>query len=500
MDFTESDSDALMAIFSSSDLTPRASGAGHNAIEAVIVGAGVSGLLAAHELLRRRPGSRVILVDAGLPLAERRAQPTPPMGGEGGAGLYLGGRLYLGAASLPVMPPVSVPPAMCPVIEGDAYVRRAQEVDALLRDLGARAEWVAEPPEPLARAIQQAREAGIEYITSYPSRRLSPDDKTTVLAGLRQWLTTQGARFIFGARVTVATRADGGFLLTLDSSGAPADAPPIPERLITRALLLAPGRYGAEWLTRVASDVGAEVVALPRAFGVRLEMPVSVYEPLASVNPDPRLQAALADDAYIKTYATCPGGAVSPVARYNALVASGVPALRPADRGPNTTVAILAQPGVTGAAGAWRGGEKAARALNQRAPGRLTIQRLEDARLRRPTSAEALAASPIRPSDASAAPGALHDLYPDAYWAAFEDFLARLERLAPGVTSSDTLLYGPAEERFWHFPTDAHMQTTTPGLFVAGDGPGQSQGIIQASVAGLLAGEGLASALAGAAR
>ena len=39
------------------------------------------------------------------------------------------------------------------------------------------------------------------------------------------------------------------------------------------------------------------------------------------------------------------------------------------------------------------------------------------------------------------------------------------------------------------------MQTTTPGLFVAGDGPGQSQGIIQASIAGLLAGEGLAAYL-----
>ena len=104
-----------MAIFSSSDLTPRASGADHEAIEAVIVGAGVSGLLAAHELLRRRPGSRVMLVDAGLPLAERRAQPTLPMGGEGGAGLYLGGRLYLGAASLPVMPPVSATQIGSPV-------------------------------------------------------------------------------------------------------------------------------------------------------------------------------------------------------------------------------------------------------------------------------------------------------------------------------------------------------------------------------------------------
>ena len=64
--------------------------------------------------------------------------------------------------------------------------------------------------------------------------------------------------------------------------------------------------------------------------------------------------------------------------------------------------------------------------------------------------------------------------------------------------TDDTLVYGPAEERFWGFPTDDMLQTTAPGLFVAGDGAGQSQGIIQASVAGLLAGAGMARALEGA--
>ena len=466
-------------------------------VDALIVGAGVSGLLAAHELLARRPGARVVIVDAGLPLEQRRAQATPPMGGEGGAGFVLGGRLYLGAASLPVMPPVSTPEGMRPVIAGEAYVARAMEMDALLREMGARAEWQAEPPEPLAQAITAARAVGIDYITSYPSRRLSPEDKTAALTGLRQRLLAQGARFLFSARVSVVTRAEDGFLLTLETSpDAPTDAPPIPARLIARTLLLAPGRYGAEWLTNIVRDLCGEVVALPRAFGVRIEVPAAVYEPLTSANPDPRLQVTLANDAYIKTYATCPGGSVSAVARYGALVASGVPALRPADRGPTTTVAILAQPGVSGAASAWREGERAAALLNQRAPGRLTVQLLADVRAGRATTVEALAASPIRPSDASATPGALHDAYPAAYWAAFEDFLARLERLAPGVSAGETLLYGPAEERFWYCPTDAHMQTTTPGLFVAGDGPGQSQGIIQASVAGILAGEGLAGALA----
>ena len=465
--------------------------------DCVIVGAGVAGLMAAHALLRSRPGASALLVDAGLPL-ERRALTASATGGYGGAGLFLGGRLYLGAASLPVAAPVTTPAQLRPVISGEEYLRRANEVDGLLQDLGARAEWQPQPPEPLARAIERAAAVGIEYVASYPSRRLSLDDKQVALGALQGRLTAAGVRFLMQAQVAAVTREGEGYALTLRAvPAADDDAPPVvPAQVLARTLLLAPGRYGTEWLRQIASALDAEVTPLPTTFGVRLEVPAAVYDPLTDVNPDPRLQMTVAGDALLKTYATCPGGVVAPVMRYGALVASGVPQLARERRGPTTTVAILAQPGVEGARGAWRGGEECAPLLNQRQPGRLIVQRLGDARRREATSAAGLTANSVQPSDATAQPGALHDAYPAAYWEAFEPFLGRLDALAPGVSHDDMLLYGPAEERFWGFPTDEGLQTTAPGLFVAGDGAGQSQGIIQASVAGLLAGEGMARALA----
>jgi len=458
--------------------------------------------MAAHAVLQRLPGASVLLVDAGLPLARRRTQATSPTGGYGGAGLFLGGRLYLGAASLPVAAPVTTPEQMRPVISGEDYLRRANEVDALLHALGAQAEWQPLPPEPLERAIARAASVGIEYVTSYPSRRLTLQDKQLALGALQERLEAAGARFLMQARVESVERADAGYAVTLRAVPAADDvAPPmIPAHLSARTLLLAPGRYGTEWLRQITSAVGAQVEALPTTFGVRIEVPATVYDPLTDVNPDPRLQMTVAGDALLKTYATCPGGAVAPVTRYGALVASGIPELNRERRGPTTTVAILAQPGVEGARGAWRGGEECAQALNQREPGRLIVQRLGDVRRREATNGAALTSNSVRPSDPTARAGALHDVYPQAYWEAFAQFIERLDQLAPGVTHDDTLLYGPAEERFWGFPTDNRMQTTAQGLFVAGDGAGQSQGIIQASVAGLLAGEGIARALASAGR
>lgn len=459
--------------------------------DTVIVGSGTAGLLAAHELIQHIPAARVLIVDAGRPLDERERLATSEMGGSGGAGLYLGGRLYLGSASIPMPPPGSTPSAFHTVLEGEDYEVRARDVNALLDEHGAQAHVRAAPDPAIQTAVAAAGSIGLEYVTSYPARFLSLEERRGTLRRLMRGLQERGVAFLFNTRAVLGERTSSMFPVRLGATGDPLE----PAQLCTtRALLLAPGRYGAEWLIETTKRLGASVVPLPVAFGVRLEVPLAAYAPLADINPDPRMQRTLAEDGVIKTYATCPGGYVVPVERYGALVASGVP-LPPAQRTASTTVAVLAQPGVNGARERWRGGAEVARLLNARAPGRLVVQRLADVRAGVPTGAEALAGNAVQPTCANAEPGMLHDVYPAAFWQALEDFLARLDQLAPGVADGDTLVYGPAEERFWYFPTDGQLQTNVPGLFVAGDGAGQSQGIIQAGVTGLLSGAGLAQYL-----
>jgi uncharacterized FAD-dependent dehydrogenase len=458
-----------------------------NSFDTVIVGAGPAGLFAAHALLRAAPSAHLLIVDAGRSLPGRQQLPPTDLGGAGGAGLYLGGRLYLGPATIPVLPPVTVPAALRPILQGDAYLARAQEVDTILRSYGVVADLRQEPSAQLAAAVAAAQRLGLEYTISYPQRVAPADDRRRALSKLLDDLARRGAAQLFRTSVTSARRDGAAFALTLQDLDDPRAT-----RLITaHTLLLASGRYGADWLVASARHLGANVVSLPTTFGVRLEMPLGAYAPLTDVNPDPRLQLALPSDAVIKTYATCPGGLVTALTRYGRLVASGVP-LPLGERGPNTTVAILLQPGAEGSATSWPSGEDYARRLNDAHPGALVVQRLADLRRRIPTSAAALAANSVLPTCETATPGALHDTYPPPFWRAMDDLLSRIATLAPALPSDDLLVYGPAEERFWHVPTDDQMQSTLPGLFVAGDGPGQSQGAVQAAVAGLLAGAGLA--------
>jgi uncharacterized FAD-dependent dehydrogenase len=465
------------------------------AVDLVIVGAGIAGLLAAYRTLQDRPDTSILIVEKGLPLDARRAQTASRLEGFGGAGLYLGGRLFLGPTTLPVLPPVTPPPALRPLLAGEAYLARSAQVNALFTELGISAPVRPAPDGPLAEAVSRAEDAGLEYLTSFPSRQPTVEERFLVLTRLEAILRGGGAHFAFSTCAEGIWREDAkGFAVALAPVSAPESAEAgVDSREVVhaRALVLAPGRYGAEWLVRTADELGADVVALPSAFGVRIELPAAVYDPLTGVYPDPRLQLRLPSDAVIKTYATCAGGVVTAVERYGRLVASGVPRFG-AQRGPNTTLAILLQPGVTGAASTWRGGDEVTATLNARAPGRLLVQRLGDLRARRATTPIDLAANSIQPSHPDALPGDFAEVYPPAYWDALDDLLARLGRLAPGAGGNETLVYTPAEERFWHVPTGEELQTDVPGLFVAGDATGQSQGVIQAGIAGMLAGTGAA--------
>ncbi|HEX6798753.1 MAG TPA: FAD-binding protein [Ktedonobacterales bacterium] len=469
--------------------------------DVIVVGAGMAGLLAALRIGELRSGTRVLVVDAGRPMAERERYGSGDWGGFGGAGLFLGGRVYIGPATIPVLPPTTLPAGAAPILDGAAYEARAREVNALLDALGATAPLRERPDERILAAIAQAEAAGLEYVTSYPARFLSIDERLGVLRGLRGRLANAGVTFRFGARVTAIRRDDqratGYRVRVAASEGSAAEAE---ASFTARALLLAPGRYGAEWLVAMARDLDVRLNALPPAFGVRLELPQAAYAPLTAINPDPRLQRALPSDALAQTYATIPGGRVTAVERYGRLVASAVP-LAAAEKMPTTTLSVLVRPGVEGASadagGAWAGAETYGATLNARYPGRLVVQRMADVRAGRTTTADGLAAGPVTPTHAEAVPGRLDDVYPAVYWQAYDDLLGRIARLAPGVLTEDALAYGPAEEHFWHFPTDAQLQTNQPGVFVAGDAAGLSQGIVQAAVTGLLAGEGVAAYLAG---
>src|SRR5262249_15636236 len=111
-------------------MQPHIHRSGSRRYDVLIVGRGTAGLPAGFAIIRLRRGSGVLVADAGFGPSERGQLAGPQMTGYGGAGLYLGGRLYLGPAMIPVMPPGSAHAELRIVLEGPAYAERAAAVDA----------------------------------------------------------------------------------------------------------------------------------------------------------------------------------------------------------------------------------------------------------------------------------------------------------------------------------------------------------------------------------
>jgi len=71
--------------------------------------------------------------------------------------------------------------------------------------------------------------------------------------------------------------------------------------------------------------------------------------------------------------------------------------------------------------------------------------------------------------------------------------LQALDRLAPGVHSRRTLLYG-VEVKFYsnRIQVNADLETGVKNLFAIGDGAGITRGLLQASTSGIVAAQAIA--------
>ncbi|MEJ2315042.1 MAG: FAD-dependent oxidoreductase, partial [Nitrospirota bacterium] len=94
----------------------------------------------------------------------------------------------------------------------------------------------------------------------------------------------------------------------------------------------------------------------------------------------------------------------------------------------------------------------------------------------------------VAPTLKDATPGDLSFVLPYRYLSDIMEMLEALDRVAPGVNSRHTLLYG-VEVKFYSMQLKLtnSLESQVKNLFAAGDGPGVSRGLIQASVSGVVA-------------
>jgi len=94
----------------------------------------------------------------------------------------------------------------------------------------------------------------------------------------------------------------------------------------------------------------------------------------------------------------------------------------------------------------------------------------------------------VQPTLKSATPGDLSFVIPYRYLTGIIEMLQTLDKLAPGVASPHTLLYGVEVKFYSSRPQlSSSLETEVSNMFAAGDGAGISRGLVEASASGVVA-------------
>ncbi len=452
--------------------------------DVIIIGAGPAGIFAALELVAHG-NSDILMLDKGRKIDNRscparsgdcmNCQPCSIVNGWAGAGAFSDGKLSLN-------------PDVGGNITEYISIEKAEDLigyaDRIYLKFGAGSQVHGLNDKRTEELVYEASKHGIKFVPC-PVRHLGTDRAFDVLKGMYEYLTDSGVEFC-----ELTTAED--ILVSGDRVSGVRISRKNGEVTEIRAnhLVAAPGRGGAQWLSRQAARLGIATKNNAVDIGVRVEVPNSIMDHLTRDIYEAKL--IYYSDTFenkARTFCMNPGGIVSEEHYEEGLVVvNGHSYSDPGLRTGNTNFALLVSTTFTEPFNQpIEYGKYIAKLANMLTGGGIMVQRLGDLLKGRRTSPDRLKKSTTIPTLKSAVPGDLSFVLPDRHLTSIVEALRAFDKLAPNLYSRNTLLYG-CEVKFYSskVEVDRGFQTKVKNLYAIGDGAGITRGLMQASVTGII--------------
>ncbi len=447
--------------------------------DVIIIGSGPAGIFSALEFLKSDKALKVLILEKGRDITLRRCPSkerqisctTCPecdlLSGWGGAGAYSDGKLSLSP---------EVGGFLSRYMELDRVQSMIDYVDGIYMQYGAPEQIFGDHPEDIQSIARQASQNNLELIPS-KIRHIGTDRCLNVLKKMKDRL---------GEKTDIIFQAEAEQVLLQDNTYkgvALKDG----RKFYSGFLVLAPGREGSKWLEEEARRLKLTQLKNPVDLGVRVELPASVMEHLTKATYEPKLvfYSKKFDDR-VRTFCVNPYGEV--VKEYLKGIWTVNGHSYTDRRTVNTNFALLVSTYFTEPFDEPISyGRYIAQLANFIGKG-VIVQRLGDLQAGRRSTHERIAKGIVKPSLRDATPGDLSFALPYRYLSDILEMLEALDKIAPGVNSRHTLLYG-VEVKFYSMQLKLtnNLETEIQNIFAAGDGAGISRGLIQASASGVVA-------------
>ena len=450
-----------------------------NTFDVIIVGGGPAGLFAAYWLAEHSNLS-VALIEKGQAV-DKRDCPIPRTGkcvhckpschilsGYGGAGLFSDGKLNfihkLGKTDLTQF--LSPHAAEKLIVDTETVFNRfGMDATVFPADMTA------------ARSLRKdAKKHGIDLLL-IRQKHLGSDCLPRHIDGMCEYLRNKGVALKSGENVSDVLTHEGRV------SGVVTDK----AEYEAKAVILAPGRVGAEWIGEIARKFKLAVSQRGIEVGVRVEVHNDIMSDVTDVIYDPTyfVQTNRYDDS-TRTFCTNPGGFVA-LENYQDFVCVNGHAYQN-KKSSNTNFAFLSKAVLTDPVSDNQGyGMAIGKLATLIGGGKPILQRYGDLKRGRRSTWNRLSKGYIEPTMTNVTPGDLSIALPERILSNLCDGLEQLNNVLPGVANEETLLYAP-EIKFFatQVETREGLETAVPGLFVAGDGPGVSGNIVAAAATGII--------------
>jgi uncharacterized FAD-dependent dehydrogenase len=448
--------------------------------DVIIVGGGPAGLFAAGEIAQDASLS-VLLIEKGRDINGRKC-PSRDLGsscascspcnvvcGLGGAGAFSDGKLTLSS---------QVGGNLKEYIGEQDTESIIRYVDKIYLKFGA-SDKVYGIGDEVAKLAHRASLLELRLVP-VPIRHMGTEHCRQVLKSMRDYLES---RLTIAVETTVSEIIiENGQVIGIVTENG--------EQFNCRYLILSPGREGADWLMHEANRLKMTTSINPIDIGVRVEVPNAVMAELSNVLYEAKLEFISHHfDDHLRTFCMCPAGEVimestggsDPVVTVNGHSYADV-------KTDNTNFAILTSTTFTKPfSEPIAYGKYIARLANMLSGGVL-VQRFGDLMHGRRSTTNRITRGLVRPTLTNAVAGDLSFVLPYRHLTGIIEMLQAMDKLAPGVASVHTLLYG-IEVKFYsgRLQLTPNLETEIGNMFAAGDGAGVSRGLIQASASGVIA-------------